>query len=329
MISSIFAQTLEARRTEFNAKFRLAQQRFTRLDADAFNRFLTDAVDGLVAAVDAQNKQAVERVTSIAYDCALQLAGHGLTGDSPRAQAMLRGWREVLIPAATQVAMAPEKVLPAICNALHQLATNESCDAALWRQRMSGIAPLCPTADDFLHAGQTLAWIMGLAHFREPALHLLESMNSALAAALLDVSEAELKSRIGRIAADRWFDPRSDLSRPTIRRIGAFRGFGGAFMELPQIRSTADGWVVQSGTDFWYLIADAFGATFHRASEDEWKASSTRSAAEHVGMRVHFRSSTLELTDAGPITSSASSGSAVACTFAHSYQIALISQAAT
>src|SRR5688500_16062392 len=99
MISPVFAQVLQARRAELNARFNHARHLLPRLDAAAFSRFLSEAVDPLVVAVHAYDSAAVDRVVSAAYDCALQLAGHAVTGESARASAIVHGWRNVLTAA--------------------------------------------------------------------------------------------------------------------------------------------------------------------------------------------------------------------------------------
>jgi hypothetical protein len=329
MISSAFAQVLQARRAELNARFHLGRQRFPRLDTAAFSRFLSEAVDPVIVAVHAYDRAAVDRVVSVAYDCALQLAGHGVTGESARAAAIVAGWRNALAAAAAHVAAAPETVLPAVTNALHGLYADEDCDIEQWQHGLRSAVAHCRTPDEFLSAGQVLAWQGGLAHFRDAALHLLQRFPQSLSAHLLSVEEARLPSVLARLTTDPWFDPaRGSAKAAVIRRIGAFRGFGGSFLQLPLVRAAANGWMVRSGDEHWFLVADAFGATFHRASDGEWSASGAGDPVEHVGMRLRYGGTTIELADAGPITSSAARSGAIACTFAHSYQIALVSQIA-
>lgn len=327
MISPVFAQALQSRRAELNARFNLARHRLPRLDAAAFSRFLREAVDPLIIAVHAHDSAAVDRVVSAAYDCALQLAGHGAAGESARALTIVQGWRNVLTAAAVHVAAAPEKILPALTNALHGLSTDQGCDIEQWQHRLRAAAVHCRTPDAFLSAGQVLAWHCGLAHFRDAALELLQQLPQSLSAHLLNVEAGRLPSVLAGLTTDRWFDPaRAAANVPVIRRSGAFRGFGGSFLQLPLVRAAQNGWMVRSGDEFWFLAADAFGATFHRATDSEWSASGAGDPVEHVGMRLLYGGTTLELADAGPITSSAARGGAIACTFAHSYQVTLVSQ---
>ncbi|MGC4075000.1 MAG: hypothetical protein QM760_21375 [Nibricoccus sp.] len=93
-------------------------------------------------------------------------------------------------------------------------------------------------------------------------------------------------SAIGASASTRWPDMRaaflsnpwynfSDATPGSFRkasghqRVGAFRGFGGLFVSPPTITTSGEHLLVSSDEDAWLLIADTFGATFHRASPDE------------------------------------------------------------
>ena len=84
MISATLAEALQARRSEFNARFRLAAQRYPQLDGQEVLRFIADTVDPLVQAVHARRPEAVADVINVAYDCALQLVGQRLSLDSGR-----------------------------------------------------------------------------------------------------------------------------------------------------------------------------------------------------------------------------------------------------
>jgi hypothetical protein len=68
-------------------------------------------------------------------------------------------------------------------------------------------------------------------------------------------------------------DPAAALAEPgaprrlqLVRRVGAFRGFGGLFMAPPMVICPSGQFVVSDGTGHWLLCADRFGATFHRSA---------------------------------------------------------------
>lgn len=325
MISAPLAEALQARRADFNARFRLAAQRYPQLDGQEVLRFITDAVDPLAQAVHAKHPDAVADVVSVAYDCSLQLVGQRLSLDTGRYGAIPMTWREVLPSAAAAIAEQPARVIASLTNATHQLASTESADVDRWIRALQAAAPQCATADELLSVGQAIAWQCGLAHYREGALSALRSLPASLACTVLAIDSSQYETTFKRLQDDRWFDPsRPDAeSLRIVRNAGAFRGFGGPFLQPPLLKSADNGWLVQSAEDYWFLVADVFGATLHRSTADEWRAHSAKSA-EHVGTRVVHDGKTLDMPGAGPITSSGSSTGAIACTFAHSHQIVLV-----
>ena len=190
---------------------------------------------------------------------------------------------------------------------------------------MQEVASQCATPDELLLVGQVVAWQCGLAHYREGVLRAIRSLPPALACAALKIELRQYEATLQRFQEDRWFDPANPKggSLRIVRSAGAFRGFGGPFLQPPMLKSTDNGWLVQSAEDYWLLVADAFGATLHRSTVEEWKAQPAKNA-EHVGTRVVHEGKALDMPAAGPITSSGVSAGAIACTFAHSHQISLV-----
>lgn len=317
MISARLAEALQSRRSDFNQRFRLAAQLHPHLDGEELMRFIADCIDPIVQAAHAYNPETVDDVVVTAYDCALQLVGQQLTVRQGRHTVISDLWRDVFPAAANVLTSDSRRLIPALTNAAHQLASVDTTAATRWNERMLDAAVKVTSADDLLLLGQVVAWQCGLAHYRDGALAALESLNESLACLALQVAPTQREQTYRRLRGDRWFDPASpEPEAPRIvRTFGSFRGFGGAFLQPPLIRGTAGGWIVQSAGDYWFLVADAFGATLHRASVEEWNTASERD--QRVGKQP-------ELPDAGPIASSAPSERAIACTFAHSHQIVLV-----
>jgi hypothetical protein len=324
MISARLAEALQSRRSDFNQRFRLAAQRHPHLDGEELLQFIAHCVDPIVEAVHSRYPGAVDDVLVSAYDCALQLVGQQLTARQGRYAVIADVWREILPAAANVLVTDSRRLIPALTNAVHQLATIDSAAANRWKMRMAHAAAEVTSADDLLLLGLVLAWQCGLAHYRDGALAALDSLSDPLACMALEVTPTRRQETLRRLHADRWFDPTHPQREALriVRTFGAFRGFGGGFLQPPLIRGTHGGWVVQSAADHWFLVADAFGATLHRASVEEWNSAADRE--HHVGTRVVHDGQQLDLPGAGPITSSSLSEQAIACTFAHSHQIVLV-----
>jgi hypothetical protein len=323
MISVSLAEALQSRRSDLNQRFRLAAQAHPQLDGEKLLRFVAECIDPIAQAVHAQHPEAVDDVVATAYECALQLVGQQLTERQGRYAVLAELWRDVLPVAASALVSDSRRLIPALTNALHQLTTVDSAAAARWTQRI-GNAAAVTSAEELLQLGQVFAWQCGLAHYRDGALSALNSLSEPLLCLALQVTPAQREKMLQRLHANRWFDPASaeNSALRIVHSTGTFRGFNGTFLHPPLVRSTSGGWLVQSAGDHWFLIADAFGATLHRATANEWSASTDQ--PHHVGTRVVHESGQLDVSGAGPITSSALSEHAIACTFAHSHHIVLV-----
>jgi hypothetical protein len=265
MLAPPLADFLRARRADCNARFAAARRHWPRLDAGDFSLFLRDQLSPLVTALDPAH---VHLVLDRAYDLGLQLVAEKLAGPAAVSPAINLLWAEVFPSMAAHIAAAPQRILGSLGNAAHHLTATPDTRPEIWRSRLVALAPRCPTADELLIVAQVLAWRAGLAHFRAAALVAADALPPDLALEVLD-APAGMSWPDVRDAhrANPWWGH----SRPATRehRIGAFRGFGGLFLSPPVVTRSGSHILVRSGDESWILLADAFGATLHRATSDE------------------------------------------------------------
>lgn len=242
-----FQTVLERRREQYNARFRLARHRTGSLDPQEFLAYLRDLV-GPVVDVAAEP----EPVCDALVELSLELASRGrLGGEFAR-----------LLPAVEPFLTADPRRLPmALANALHHL---ESAGSA-WVDTMTELAGHTTSADELLAAGAVAAWRHGLAQLRTAAL----ATAAVVPAPLLGIALGTTSTvDLARLAADPWCSPgaASEPALLLVRRVGAFRGFGGAFRRPPTV-STSDGrWYASDGVDTWRVFADRFGVHLGRVA---------------------------------------------------------------
>src|SRR5687767_6242558 len=170
MVSTSLASILRSGRADFNARFVAARRIHPDLDPGAFADFLRTAVDELARAVEKVRADRLGEVTMAAYDVALELVGQKLAGPGARLASVEEGWRRILPKTASLVASAPGRLIPAVCNAVHQIASTHGARPAQWIAKMEKLAPECVDAEAFLKLGQVAAWRAGLAHLRSGAI---------------------------------------------------------------------------------------------------------------------------------------------------------------
>jgi len=332
-VSSELASVLRSGRGEFNTRFAAARVRHPDLDADAFAEFIRGAVDPLVVAVASVRADRLTDVALAAYDSALELVGQKLVGPSARTPFVNDAWRRVLPNVAGLVAAEPERLIAAVCNAAHQLSSTPGVKPTAWVDAMARLAVQCADSATFLALGQVAAWRAGMAHFRESALAVADKLPESLALAVLGAPSGRWADVRDRLAADPWYDPAlpndSQAKPRVVARAGGFRGFGGLFTEPPTVAMADDRLFVRAGTQSWLLTADAFGATFHRATPEEFESARARSALPtRVGVHgtvLTIHGSTVNLPDVfGQLSSACASRTTLALTSPNTHAIALV-----
>jgi hypothetical protein len=175
--------------------------------------------------------------------------------------------------------------------------------------------------ETFLKLGQVAAWRSGLAHFRNGAIAAADTLPEALALAAVG-APAKTGWLVERenLRRNPWRDPakkaQSSGALGIVAEAGAFRGFGGLFVEPPEVASCDDGFLARSGSDYWLLTADLFGSTFHRATASEFDAARQKPSAAVTarGARVDWAGQRLQLSGLGEITSVAANDVTLAVT---------------
>ncbi len=293
-------------RGEINARFALMRREFADLDASAYGAFLCSCGDAVIRAVEATAPAAVLETGRAVCEAGMELVARNLAGPKAPARWLDEAWTRVLVAAARMVAAEPHRVIAAVSNAVHQLASTHGGRPAQWISLMEKVARLTGDTDVFLRAGQVGGWRCGLAHFREGALAAAKELPDVVTLAALGM-EGGASALLENLRRDPWFDPAApDLSPRLVARTGAFRGFGGLFTAPPVVSLFENRWLATSGGEHWIITADAFGATFHRVTGHGINAPIPLDHAKLATLRVPL--------DCGTVTSLATNGATTAVT---------------
>jgi hypothetical protein len=274
LVTGPFAQILDGNRARFNARFAEARRFQPRLDPAAFSDHVRSVVAPLVEAVARERADKAAEAAEALYDLSLDLLGQEFLGPNSRYPLIVDGWRFLLPRLPRFVAEAPREFVGSVTNALYNLSTTPGARPGEWAASLLKLAEVCPDVSTLLKAGQVAAWRAGMAHYRLTALELCRDLPPPVALAALGLApqadHPPLDPLIESLKSNPWLRPTSDLRPLTsdlqiVSRVGAFRGFGGLFLEPPLVWSAGDDFVVSDGEGTWLLIADVFGATFHRA----------------------------------------------------------------
>lgn len=256
-------EALLARRERYNTAFAVARRARPSLCPEVFSEHLLEVLDPVVEALDpGSGADSVEQL----YDLSLDLVGSELLGANSRHPAVVAGWEKLFPRLGRLLSQQPRRLAAELSNALYHLSATPGARPLFWLGRMQEYAARFRDADELRAVGQVLAWMAGLAHYREGALQVLARLDESWARELLGCDLTQLKQLAGRPWTDPETGPRDRLE--IVARVGAFRGFGGLFVRPPRVTSAGqDRFILDDGEAHFLLCADHFGATFHRLGE--------------------------------------------------------------
>lgn len=264
-----FTRVLQARRAYFNARF--AEKQVTRpdLDGDAFLNVLREYVAPIVESVAQLQEDAAPGVGRILCDVALDLFADGLLTAQ---DVTLQVWRELMPPLASFLIQQPQRVAASVVNAAYNISQTPAARPLQWIESMRAVIPFCADAETFLRAGQVAAWRAGMAQYRLGALQILKTLDAKMAQMLFGLANPPNVDALHyALMANPWHDPglqtTDDQKIKIVKRVGSFRGFGGAFLAPPRVMWTKEGFVASDGDENYLVMADAFGATLHRVEK--------------------------------------------------------------
>lgn len=278
MISGPFAQVLAAGRSQFNARVVEARRRYPAFDVQALADFLQGSVAPVMQAVTAHMPDRLAVIALTAYDIALDLVGQALTGASSRSKIVDRVWQD-LLPAYVHVLVnAPTEVIALLTNAALNIEKTSGARIDQWLEEMKNITPQITSLPALQATGQILAWRAGMAHFRDGAMAIADTLPPALLLQLLDADPGSEWQQIKKqMQQDPWWCPdavsMTKYSYATEQGItvGQFTGFGGAFPAPPELRPCEYGFWAKSADRYFLLMADVYGAVLHPSSKDEFE----------------------------------------------------------
>ena len=274
-ITGPLAEALKRGRDRFNTKFAYARHRFAALDGEAMKEHLRATVAPIAEAVHNHDAARIDEVVDAVYDLSLELIGGGFLASQSRYPALLKAWREMLPRLPHLLSREPSRFVSAVTNAVYNLSTTATARPTFWIDAMTQLGHACSDVQAFLEAGKVVAWRSGMAHYRDGALAACLNLDEALAQAALGLPDADsppVAMIIERLLQDPWLAPAAAASPVgkekrlrVVAAVGAFRGFGGVFVEPPRVLLREGEWLAYDREACWLVTADLFGATFHRA----------------------------------------------------------------
>ncbi len=344
LIGPALAEVLEANRDRYNARFAQVRRQFPRLDGAAFLNVLRRRVEPITRAGAGADADRLPDLIDVLYEVTLEMLGKGLIGPHARHADFEAQWGELMLAMTPCIYRWPRELIGPLTNALYNLHVTPRCWPRAWLRSMAKVAADCADPDQVRAAGQIAAWTCGMAQHRKAALALASKLPTSLTTRLLSSpagSAASVSFVIQRLAADPWFDPRRPASQAAMQRettsqgavkvqvvavIGGFRGLGGEFLRPPLVAVNDGALYASDGTSCWLVMADAFGAIFHRVAMELPKNRSDAAYSIKANGLVRGPTSSISLPLLGGASSSAATSTTLAVTLPMSHRVFLFSE---
>lgn len=288
MIGAQLAAVLKARRTDFNQRFKLAQQQYRALDAEVWFAFMQDTLDPVAEIIGARDASAAPAVIDALYDQCLPLVAQRWLGREPREPVLAASYRQLLAALAPALMRDPARLSGALLNALYQLCAGNAQRAQVWTQRLAAVAGKVADVDTVLALGRVLAWRTGLPAYREAALRVAPQLPPELMQQALGLErrpDATLWAALAQ-APELRADEVGAKRKPELEWLGwsgGFRGLGGPFAALPAVGVAGGKLAASDGENTWWVAADGYGAqTVRMGSAKDWPFDTMATAATPV-----------------------------------------------
>lgn len=304
-------QLLLRDRGRYNTLFTLARRARPRLEVERFEHNLAVLLAPLLEAF----KEDREEVLRELYPLLLDLTGLELFERSP---AVLCLWRELLPTCAPMLRREPAKVVASLTNAIYNIEQEPGADWRFWLNRAMKCGPLCDDSRTWLTACQVLAWVAGVAHFRESAVRAAEELPEGVCNALVPQWE--------KVKEDPWW-PRRPRTTPlvVVHKVGSFAGFGGLFQRPPEVLpARGERFWVSDGRDDWILFCDGFGATLKRMHDHELEATPPSEVTVSQSGEVVWEGRSFDFSELAPVSGFAVSGRVLAVTGSLTHKISIL-----
>lgn len=206
-----------------------------------------------------------EKETDVADDIlcgmfgeALELSGRGFLGRRGRFS-MLECHLMRIIHFHDVLLSSQKNFMTMVFNALYNIHVSNEGKVRQWADAMcSGWKP--GNAASFRKPGFLLAWRSGMARFRDEALEIAGAMDDDLLDKFFSTGDVPGREAVRRMKDDPWFNPARAVNEgPVFLHTGGYRGAGGLFVSLPDVRTS--GGVIYAGDNasVFRIYADAFG----------------------------------------------------------------------
>lgn len=336
-ISEFCCRLVEQNREALNHRYLQRRAQGAKLEDSGWLFHLRKRILPIVDSVAAVLPEGCTRTLNDLYDVSLDLfaVGHFSESTGLLPQALSQLWELTLPRLAKQLARDPRRVSGSLSNAVLSIAQSHPESVDRWLKTLNRAGPLANTVDQLLQIGQVAAWSAGFPEYRTAAVRMAQTLPVEIVRSMFQLpqslNDSNITDLLARLQADPWaFRSETTVNSPEVVRVGscgAFRGFGGVFLEPPRVFLSDQQLMATDNHSIWQVIADSFGQSFHRvdttADVSRRKPEKSVPQIDAYGL-VSWNRNSLSCPDLANSTSQAFDGKTLAITLRNSFQLFLI-----
>lgn len=281
-------ELLAGHREMLNQIFHKRKGSGAKVDIELWSDHLRNVIAPIVDAVYSIAEERARTTLLDLYDVSLDLFAAGHFSESGSSLLLHRLWREVFPSIAGNLSRSPRRISGSLSNALLALTMESPVIAKRWLEELKRVGLDCENTPQLLDAGKVLAWTAGMAVYRGPALAIIQHLNIHLLRSLFQIAdtvpEKYIRQWFAELESNPWAKLQVDQTAhickiAEVYRCGAFRGFGGLFLEPPRLFLHLGQIYVREHHGIYRLIVDQFGSFFQRMGNFEPEKTTDRPAA--------------------------------------------------
>jgi hypothetical protein len=284
--NQILIALLKENREKLNSLFSFYKFSFPAIEKDVVFFYISFVIEPVFDKNLNRDKEQLSSILISLYDKILELIGKNYLGNSGRYPFFENKFIQCIEEADDWMFENPDLYLSSISNAIINIGSVDILKLNLWLSKFQKISKKAKSIHELFEAGKVIAWISGMAQYRQRALEICRQLEVTLLETILDIPNlrnVNIENFFSRLEIYPWISLADAMKENSprkvfnINRVGNFSGFGGKFITPPKVELTDQEFILYDKKNFYVLFVDFFGSHLERISEDTYlKLSSIR-----------------------------------------------------
>lgn len=225
----------------------------------------------------------IHKLTEIIFTKTLEMVAKRVLGENSQYPTFFQRWKYFLKSLGNSCFQHFSFLFTYLPNAILNLEKEKKFQIYVWVQKNIQIFKLCENETELLQAGFVLAWICGLARYRNESLKILPNLPLKILNSIFEIelNETNKKLFISCLEENPWANPKFFFEKKAEPEIhyhvaGGYAGLDGIFLHPPIFYNNHPN-ILTDGEQIFEVYADFFGINFVAISKENINSINTKS----------------------------------------------------